>query len=153
MAMKRPEVFLDTSALFAACWASESSARLVLKLGEAGALDILVSPQVLSEAEHSLAEADAGALPLLALLLDASRARTVPPADAPAVLEMAKVVGHAGDAQVAADAEAAGTDYLVTLDRGYLLGNRNLFRRARYGVGSPMAFVTWFREQLVRREK
>lgn len=50
----RVSVFLDTSALFAGIWSAEGGARMILKLGEAGAIRLLVSPQVLAEAESAL---------------------------------------------------------------------------------------------------
>ena len=44
----RVRAFLDTNALFAGIWSVEGGARMILKLGEAGAIRLLVSSQVLS---------------------------------------------------------------------------------------------------------
>jgi predicted nucleic acid-binding protein len=147
---KDASVFLDTSALFAACWSSEGGARLILKLGEAGALKVLVSPQVLLEAERTLRKKAQDLLPLLAILLDASRVLTVKSAGAKAVRELTKVVGHPGDAQIAADAAASDANYLVTLDRRHLLGNARLASVMPYTVATPGDFIDWFRDELMR---
>lgn len=51
---ERIRAFLDTSALFAAVWSDQGGARMILKLGEAGAVTLRVSPQVIKEAEGAL---------------------------------------------------------------------------------------------------
>ncbi|NUM45698.1 MAG: hypothetical protein HUU38_13425, partial [Anaerolineales bacterium] len=67
---ERIKVFLDTSAVFAGMWSSTGGAHLILSLGEAGTLDIWVSPQVLSELETVLRMKAPGLLGEMALLLD-----------------------------------------------------------------------------------
>jgi len=47
----RIKVFLDTSVLFAAVYSKTGGSRLILKLGEAGAVQLWVGPWVLREAE------------------------------------------------------------------------------------------------------
>jgi predicted nucleic acid-binding protein len=47
-------VYLDTSTLFAAIWSAEGSGRMILKLGEAGVIDLKVSSQVLTELEKTI---------------------------------------------------------------------------------------------------
>jgi len=49
------EVFLDTSVLFAAVHSETGGARMILKLGEAGAVSLWMGPWVLREAEAVLA--------------------------------------------------------------------------------------------------
>lgn len=50
----RVSAFLDTSALFAGIWSAEGGARMLLKLGETGAIRLLVSSHVLDEIERAL---------------------------------------------------------------------------------------------------
>ena len=52
----RISVFLDTSALFAGIWSAKGGSRMILKLGEAGVIRLLVSPQVLDEIESDAVE-------------------------------------------------------------------------------------------------
>ena len=71
--MVRPRVFLDTSVLFASVWSEEGGSRLILKLGEAGAISISVGPWVLREAEAVLQRKAPHLRARLALLLDRGR--------------------------------------------------------------------------------
>ena len=61
--------FLDTSALFAAIWSEEGGGRMLLRLGEAGAVQIVVSRQVLAELERAIRSKAPHALGSLAVLL------------------------------------------------------------------------------------
>jgi predicted nucleic acid-binding protein len=141
-------VFLDTSALFAACWSSEGGSRLVLVLGEAGLAIPIVSPQVLGEAEGALKRKSPQALPMLAVLLERASVGVGEKAPRAAVARMASAVGHHGDAQVVADAVLANVDYLVTLDRTHLLGNQKLARLVPFPLGTPGDFIAWFRARI-----
>ena len=58
----KPDLFLDTSALFAAIWSTAGGGRMFLKLGEADAVQLWVSSQVLTELENVLRCKAAGAL-------------------------------------------------------------------------------------------
>ena len=74
----KPRLFLDTSALFAGIWSAEGGARMLLKLGEAGVVELLVSSQVLEEIEDVIRRKAAQLLGTLALLLDRSQAKSEP---------------------------------------------------------------------------
>ena len=70
-------LFLDTSALFAGIWSAQGGARMLLKLGEAGVVQLLVSAQVLEELETVIRRKAEGLLPNLALLLDRSQVQVL----------------------------------------------------------------------------
>ena len=140
-------VFLDTSALFAGIWSAEGGARMILKLGEAGAIRLLVSPQVLDEIEGALRRKAPDMLGLLALLLDRSRIEVVPSPMPEAVGDSQALTGYLGDARVLAAAWAAGADYLVTLDRKHFLDNPALREGVPFPVGTPGDFLAWYRRQ------
>jgi predicted nucleic acid-binding protein len=141
-------VFLDTSALFAGIWSAKGGGRMILKLGEAGAIRPLVSPQVLDEIESALRRKAPGMLGLLALLLDRSRVEVVSSPMPETVRDSQALTGHPGDAQVLAAAWAAGADYLVTLDRKHFLDNPALKDAVPFPVGTPGDFLAWYRAQL-----
>jgi predicted nucleic acid-binding protein len=71
-------VFLDTSALFAGVWSALGGARMILKLGEAGVIQLLISPHVLTEVEGALRRKAPEILDLLRLLLSRSQVEIVP---------------------------------------------------------------------------
>jgi predicted nucleic acid-binding protein len=60
--VSRTGVFLDTRALFAGIWSSTGGSRMILKLGEAEAIQLLASAQVLQEIENALREKAPGTL-------------------------------------------------------------------------------------------
>ena len=49
-----PRIFLDTSAIFAGIWSSDGGGRMILKLGEAGALQLITSRDLISELERAI---------------------------------------------------------------------------------------------------
>jgi predicted nucleic acid-binding protein len=145
----RISVFLDTSALFAGIWSAEGGGRMILKLGEAGAIRLLVSPKVLEEVESVLRRKAPDDLGLLALLLARSGVEVVPSPTPKAVQDSHALIGHPGDAQVLAAAWVVEVDYFVTLDRRHFLDNPVLIDAVPFPVGTPGDFLAWYREQLV----
>ena len=144
----RISAFLDTSALFAGIWSAEGGSRMILKLGEAGAVRLLVGPQVLDEIESALRRKAPDMLGLLALLLDRSCVEVVLSPTSDTVRDSEVLTGHSGDAQVLAAAWAAGVDYFVTLDRKHFLDNPTLRDAVPFPVGTPGDFLAWYRAQL-----
>ena len=124
---------------------------MILKLGEAGAIRLLVSSHVLEEIEGALCRKAPARLGLLALLLDRSRVEVVP-RPPPAALERSRrLTDHPGDVQVLAAAWESGPDYFVTLDREHFLGNADLRDTVPFPIGTPGDFLAWYRRELVRR--
>ena len=140
-----PRVFLDTSALFAGIQSARGGDRLILKLGEAGAVDLLVSPQVLDEAEGALRRKARQTLGVLALLLDRSGAKVIASSTAEALEESRSLTGHLADAHVMAAAWAARIDCSVSLDRAHFLDNHKLKGAVLFPVGTPGDFLAWYR--------
>jgi len=122
---------------------------MILRLGELGAIRLLVSPQVLEEIERTLRRKAPNSLGTLALLLDRSRVEVVLSPPPRSVLKSPVLTGHLGDAQVLAAAWAAGSDYLVTLDRKHFLDNLALTSTVPFPVGTPGDFLEWHRGRLV----
>ncbi len=143
--------FLDTSALFAGIWSDEGGARMILHLGEVGAIQIVVSPQVLKEADGALKRKAPTLLPLLAILIDRSRAEVSTPARGDEAERLARTVGHSGDARVLADAAHAHADYFVTLDREHFLERAATRKASPIPMGTPGDFLLWFRERMTGR--
>jgi len=145
---EQSRVYLDTSALFASLWSSTGGARLFLKLGEAGAVQLLVSPQVLAEIETVLRKKAPELLGYLALILDRCHVETVP-SPGEDILSVCQVhLDHPGDAQVIAAARGSRTDYFVTLDRKHFVENQGLAAASPFPIGTPGDFLIWFRHRV-----
>ncbi len=144
----RVRVFLDTSALFAGVWSALGGARMILKLGEAGAIQLLISPHVLTEVEGALRRKAPEILDLLRLLLTRSQVEIVPVPSLDAVRASFELTRHTGDAKVLAAAWQTGTNYLVTLDHEHFLNNTPLRNAMPFPIGTPGDFLAWYREQL-----
>lgn len=142
-------LFLDTSALFAGIWSAEGGARMLLRLGEAGAVQLLVSSQVLQEIEGVIRRKAAQHLPVLAVLIDQSRAVVVPAAPARMVKRCQSLILHSGDARILADAWHNGVDYLVTLDRAHFLDVPGLAGQTPFPIGTPGDCLAWLRGKLL----
>ena len=141
-------VFLDTSALFAAAISESGGARMILKLGEAGAVSLWVGPLVLNEAEAALAKKSPKSKAYFALLLDSANVQIGEPATPDALSLAASVVDYLPDAQVLAEALTVGVDYFVSLDKKHLLGNPRA-GRLPFPVGTPGDLLAWYRGRWV----
>jgi predicted nucleic acid-binding protein len=142
-----PRVFLDTSALFAGIWSEAGGARALLQLGEAGALELLVSSEVLAELDEAIRRKAPHLLPAVTALLHSARVRVVPPPSPEVRRCAAALIHHRGDAAVLAGAMAASPDYLVTLDAKHLLGNPML-AQLPFILGTPGDALAWWRGQV-----
>lgn len=145
-------VFLDTSALFAGIWSPSGGARLIFQLGEAGALQIVVSPQVLGELEIVLRRKAPGQLGDLALLLDRIQIEVSRPASEARRLACLQCIHHPGDAQVAADDWEAQVAFLVTLDQQHFLNNPQFRDQLPFPCGTPGDFLTWYKQRFPIRK-
>jgi predicted nucleic acid-binding protein len=144
----RPRLFLDTSALFAGIWSAEGGARMLLKLGEAGVVDLLVSSQVLDESEDVIRRKAAPLLVNLALLLDRSQASVVGTAPEEIMDKCRTLVSHPGDRRILADAWHNRADFLVTLDRAHFLDVPHLAGQVPFPIGTPGDCLTWVRQKI-----
>ena len=144
----KPRVFLDSSALFSGVFSSSGAARLILRLGESGVVELLVSSQVVAETERALRRKAARVLGHLAIVLDASGCRVVPNPGLQVVREWESLIPYLPDASLLAAAVAAGADYFVTLDRQHFLESTLLMSDPPLRIGTPGDLVDWLRSRL-----
>ena len=143
-------VFLDTSVPFAAVLSETGDSRLILKLGEAGAVRLWVGPRVLQEADSVLARKAPDSKALFALLLDRAQVAVGPPPDEEALAQARAVVDYPPDAHILAEALVTEVNYLVSLDRKHLVGNPRA-SELPFPIGTPGDFLVWFRQHLTQR--
>lgn len=144
----RVKVFLDTSALFAGVWSREGGGRMVLKLGEAGVVRLLASPQVIGELERALRRKAPQTLGALALILERSGVEITDTPLPEVVQDALNLIDHLGDARILAAAVTSRADYFITLDKAHFLENPAAIEEAPFPIGTPGDFLTWFRERL-----
>jgi predicted nucleic acid-binding protein len=147
--MPIPEIFLDISALFSGIWSATGGTRMLLKLGEAQAVKLTVSSQVLTEIENVLRRKAPQSLGSLALLLDRSRIQVASQAPAEQITFCQSIVNYKPDAIVLAAAWTAAVDYFVTLDSKHFLDNEQLHSLAPFPVGTPGSCLAWYRSNLL----
>lgn len=143
--MPIPDIFLDTSALFSGIWSASGGARMLLKLGEAQAIKLTVSSQVLTEIESVLRRKAPQSLGSLALLLDRSHIQVVSQVSEGQLTLCQSIVYYKPDALVLSAAWTAKIDYFVTLDSKHFLDNQQLHRLAPFLVGTPGSCLAWYR--------
>lgn len=138
-------VFLDTSALFAGIWSSTGGARMILRLGESGVINIQVCSLVLSEIENVFRRKSPGNLSYLALILDRSGVKVEPDPGEELISRCNQLVPHQGDAHIIAAAWEIETDFFVTLDREHFIDNTPLVKEVPFPIGTPGDFLAWLR--------
>jgi len=143
-----PDIFLDTSALFAGIWSATGGGRMLLKLGEAGAVRLLVSSQVLTEIENVLRRKSPESLGALALILHQSQITVTPNPTAVHLTTCESLITYPADALIMAAAWSASVDYFVMLDRRHLLENPPLHQTIPFTIGTPGDCLNWYRHQL-----
>jgi predicted nucleic acid-binding protein len=143
----KPRVFLDTSALLAGLASPTGASNVILTLAEMELLALVVSKQVLAEAERNLQEKLPEAIPEYQRFLSTCPLERV--ADPPAAdVAKAKEIIHPKDDSILMAAKNAQVDYLVTLNRKHSLDDPEVARRSGLRIGAPDGFLAWLREQL-----
>jgi predicted nucleic acid-binding protein len=144
MRKQRPKVFLDTSALIAGVASSRGAARAVLQLAEIGLIEVVVSRQVIVEADRNIEEKLPEMLneyrefiKLLApVLIDDPRQKDVE--------RFLKVINY-DDAPILASAVSSGADFLITWDRKHFIG-KDIHTHSNLKIVTPGEFLRHFRE-------
>ncbi len=139
-------VFLDASVWVAGIVSEKGAAREILRLTEAGLLEVTVSEQVIVELDRVMNAKFPELVPEVRGFLKAVRPRAV---DDPTEQEIRafRSVLEAGDASILAAAEREKVDYLVTWDRNdFLKGNAQKLSKCR--ITDPGDFLRAFREYI-----
>jgi hypothetical protein len=122
--MSRPRLLWDSSALLDAVFALDDSPYYdLLDLGEAGAIDMRVSPDVIRECEAILRQYGDELLALLAVVLHEANFATTPLPGEETIDYCEQLTGYRNDARILAAAEECLADVLVTHDKMHFIGN------------------------------
>jgi len=142
------KVFMDTSALLAAIASDKGGAAEILQLAEVGQVEVLVSRQVVTEAERNIRRKLPGGLPFFRKAL-ARILKLVPDPLLERVEECKGIISSPVDAPILAAAMVARVDYLVTLDRKHFINEPTVAEKSGLHIGTPGDFLTWFRGRLM----
>jgi predicted nucleic acid-binding protein len=149
MAPEGWRVFIDTSALAAGIASSKGAAREVLRMAEAGIIELLVSEQVVVELDRVFAAK-------FGHLADEHRrylSRLAPEmVEDPSLAEVRRLAAviDPGDAGILAAAAQAKADWLLTWDKKHFLNSR-VKTAVSCRVADPGEFLAAFRVWLIER--
>jgi predicted nucleic acid-binding protein len=148
--MSKPDLFLDSSALFAGVVSSTGASRALLLLVEADLITVTISDQVIAETERAVARKIPRALAYYREALRSSGIRIMPKPSPEDVQRYLDIIAHQADVPIVVAAMQAKVDYLVTLNRRHFIDDPTVAVRSGLRIGTPGDALAWVREQLNR---
>jgi putative PIN family toxin of toxin-antitoxin system len=139
---RKISIFIDTNVLIAGLASISGASALVLDLCEAGAVQIVISRQVLVEADRNISSK----LPILTGKFRRFIKNLAPLlVEDPTFLEVKKASSliHKKDAPILAAARKVKVDYLITLDKKHFLTSREK-ERVVVPLVTPAEFLQIF---------
>lgn len=148
--MPGPDLFLDSSALFAGVVSPSGAARALLLLAEAGLLTITISEQVVAETERAVARKVPRALAFYREALRSTGLRIVRDPSPEEVRAHDGIIAHRADVLIVVAAMQVETGYLVTFNRRHFIDDASVAARSGLRIGIPGDALAWVREQLAQ---
>ncbi len=128
---------MDTSIVFAAVLSPSGGARMVFRLAEVGALQIVLGLSVIREADEVVRRKASVSLPDLARLLSFARVEVGKAPAADHLARAGQIVGYLPDARVLAEALAILPDWFITHDKKHFLREEGLQQELPFRLGTP----------------
>lgn len=147
MARRPWRAFLDTSALIAGLFSPTGSAHEVLRLFEVGIVELIISRQVLVEADRNLTAKLPALLDEYHDFLHRLSPHVIEDPSREAVERAASVIHHA-DAPILAAAIAARVDYLITWNTRHF-HKKPVQEFVSFRIVTPAEFLAGFRRALL----
>ena len=145
--MLRPELFLDSSALFAGVVSPDGAARVLLLMVEAGLVTVTVSEQVVAETERAVARRVPQALPYYREALRSTGLSIVRDPSPEEVEADQDIIARQADVPLVVAVMRADVDYLVTLNRQHFIDDSDVAVRSGLRIGAPGGALAWVREK------
>lgn len=146
--MPGPDLFFDSSALFAGVVSASGASRALLLLAEAELISITVSEQVVAETERAVARKIPRALPNYREALRATGLRIVKDPSPKETEAHTGIISHQADVPIVVAAIQVQANYLVTLNRRHFVDDPNVATRSGLRIGAPSDALAWVREHL-----
>lgn len=147
--MKKPEIFLDSSALMAGIVSSQGAARVLLLLAEDEKIALLVSEQVIAEVERNIARKMPRALPLVREMILRANVQILRDPRPEEVQLRKNWISHAADVPILVAAAAAKVDFLATLNQRHFLDDPEVAKRSGLRIGTPGDALAWVRLRMI----
>lgn len=148
--MKKPEIFLDSSALIAGIVSSQGAARVLLLLAEDEKIVLLVCEQVIAEVERNIARKMPRALPLVREMILRANVQILRDPTPEEVQSRIDWINHAADVPILVAAAAAKVEFLATLNKRHFLDDPNVMKRSGLRIGTPGDALAWVRDWLTK---
>ena len=149
--MSSPDLFFDSSALFAGVVSASGASRALLLLAEAGQAAITVSEQVIVETERVIAREIPRVLPDVREAMRSTGLRIVRDPSPDDVEADADTTVHRADVPILAAAMQTKTDYLVTFNRRHFMADPDVAVRSGLRISTPGDALAWAGECLGQR--
>ena len=146
--MTSPELFFDSSALFAGIVSASGASRALLLLAEAEQVAVTVSEQVVAETERAVARKIPRALPEFREAIRATGLRIVRDPSPDEIEAYKDIIAHQADVPIVVAAMRVKTDYLVTLNRRHFIDDPAVADRSGLRIGTPGDALAWARRTL-----
>jgi predicted nucleic acid-binding protein len=150
--MKKPHIFLDSSALFAGVISATGAARVLLELGEYEDIDLSISEFVVLEAERSLAIKSPHSIPHLRNVITKSIANIIRDPSPQEIRENLYLISDPNDVPILLSAMKAKADFLATHNRKHFLDDPKVAELSQILIGTPGDALAWVREYLAREK-
>jgi len=149
--MSRPDLFLDSSALFAGVVSPSGAARALLLLAEVRRITATVSEQVVTETERAVVRKVPRALPYYREALRNTQQLRIVRDPSPEEIETNRgIIGHEADVPIVVAAMGARVDYLVTLNCRHFMDDPSVAAKSGLRIGTPGDALTWVHELLAQ---
>ncbi len=151
--MKKPHIFLDSSALFAGVVSATGAARALLQLGECEDVDLTISEFAVTESERSLGSKSPQHLPDLRNFIINARLNIIrDPAPTPTeIAENLYLISDPTDVPILLSAMKAKADFLATHSRKHFLDDPKVSENSGLKIGTPGDALAWVRGKLASK--
>jgi predicted nucleic acid-binding protein len=146
--MPKPELFMDSSALFAGIVSPSGAARALLMLAETDHIQLIISEQVIAETERAIARKIPLALDDVRLAILNSNTKVVLDPSPAKVQKNLNLIQHNADVPIILSAMEAQVDFLVTLNRKHFIDDPEVSEQSGLRIGTPGDALARVREWL-----
>ena len=146
--MKKPHIFLDSSALIAGVISDAGAAHALLELAEEEHIEITISEFVVLESERSIAIKSPQNIPHLRDIIIKSLLNIIRDPSPKEIRDNFYLISDPNDVPILLSAMKAKVDFLVTHNRKHFLNDPKVAELSGLRIGTPGDALAWVRENL-----